>query len=658
MLSPNTILRERYRIIHQLGHGGMGAVYQAMDENLSCVVAVKETFATSDEQRRAFRREAELLANLSHAALPRVMDHFTHGEGQFLVMQFVPGHDLAELLELREQPFPVAKVLDWADQLLDALEELHSSVPPIVHRDIKPSNLKVTPKGKVLLLDFGLAKGFAGQMSTADADSRGKSIYGYTAHYAPLEQMRGAGTDQRSDLYSLAATLWTLLTGKIPPDALSRVGEKEDGNPDPLIPAYEINPQVPLSVSDQLKRAMSLNRNQRQDTATELRKALGHAQEEVSEHATLPLPGAGPPEPTSLPPGSPPPGPTIKAPEPASHDSAPVNQHVPTMHVDSPPAVPSWDSASASSTANSFVVEGEKSRQRWKPVLLIVAGAVVLAIVVAFQSGWRPWASEQQANGPTKTNQQATDPMPHTRTNQTGIEFVLIPPGSFMMGSASSDSEKPVHQVTINHSFDMSKYEVTQTQWQAVMGNNPSKHQDCGGDCPVESVSWDDAQKFIQRLNRMNDGYIYRLPTESEWEYACRAGTTGDYAGNLDAMAWFYENAGDAQLSGEWSYDKLKANNNRMHPVGQKQPNAFGLYDMHGNVWEWCQDWYHESYIGAPTDGSAWLTGGEQKYRVVRGGSWSLDATVLRSAYRSICETSDSRDCGDGFRVVAIARLN
>src|SRR2546422_5140751 len=243
MLSPNTILRERYRIIHQLGHGGMGAVYQAMDENLNCVVAVKETFATTDEQRRAFRREAELLANLTHPALPRVMDHFIDGEGQFLVMQFVPGHDLAERLDLREQPFPVAKVLDWADQLLDALEELHSCNSPIIHRDIKPSNLKVTPKGKVLLLDFGLAKGAAGQMSTADAGSQGKSIYGYTPSYAPLEQIRGGGTDPRSDLYSLAGTLWTLLTAKVPPDALTRVAEKEEGNPDPLQPAHEINPQ-------------------------------------------------------------------------------------------------------------------------------------------------------------------------------------------------------------------------------------------------------------------------------------------------------------------------------------------------------------------------------------------------------------------------------
>src|SRR6266436_1977567 len=139
MLAPNTILRERYRIIHELGHGGMGAVYQAMDENLSCVVAVKETFATTDEQRRAFRREAELLANLSHPTLPRVMDHFTHGDGQFLVMQFVPGHDLAELLELREHPFAVAKVLSGAEESLDAPEESHWADPPMMHRDVKPA---------------------------------------------------------------------------------------------------------------------------------------------------------------------------------------------------------------------------------------------------------------------------------------------------------------------------------------------------------------------------------------------------------------------------------------------------------------------------------------------------------------------------------------
>lgn len=277
MLEPNTILQSRYRILQQLGHGGMGAVYQAMDENLSCLVAVKETFATTDEHRRAFEREAKLLANLSHPALPRVTHHFTEGAGQFLVMQFIPGNDLAELIALRERPFPTLKVLEWADQLLDALEELHSYRPPIVHRDIKPSNLKLTPKGKVILLDFGLAKGAAGHMSTVDAHSYSQSIYGYTCHFAPLEQIRGVGTDTRSDLYSLAATLWNLLTAQAPPDALGRVADKEDDGADPLRPANELNPEVAAPVAAVLHQAMALNRNQRPQSAAEMRSALYEA---------------------------------------------------------------------------------------------------------------------------------------------------------------------------------------------------------------------------------------------------------------------------------------------------------------------------------------------------------------------------------------------
>ena len=211
-----------------------------------------------------------------------------------------------------------------------------------------------------------------------------------------------------------------------------------------------------------------------------------------------------------------------------------------------------------------------------------------------------------------------------------------IQPGSFMMGSTNGEAdEKPVHQVTINYSFYMGKYEVTQAQWQAVMGENPSNFKDCAN-CPVEQVSWDDTQKFIQRLNGMNDGYTYRLPTEAEWEYACRAGTTGDYAGNLSDMTWYSENSGS-----------------KTHSVGGKQPNAWGLADMHGNVREWCQDWYHETYYGAPTDGSAWLSGGEQKGRVLRGGSWLDFAAYLRSASR-LRLTPDGRLDNLGFRVVAV----
>src|SRR3954469_1614937 len=320
MIPPNTILQSRYRIVQQLGSGGMGAVYQAMDENLSCVVAVKETFAETEEQRRAFKREAELLANLNHPALPRVTDHFTFNNGQFLVMQFVPGNDLAELLTLRERPFSTTKVLEWTNQLLDALEELHSYQPPIIHRDIKPANLKLTPRGKIVLLDFGLAKGMAGQMSTIEGEHSGLSIYGYTRQYAPLEQIRGAGTDPRSDLYALGATVWTLLTGQIPHDALARIEEKEDGKSDPLLLADELNPEVPHGVAIILHQAMALNRNARPKSATEMRQALNDAMEEelkksaagssqvAGEAKTLPVP----PAPTSLPPTSTAPQPTEK----------------------------------------------------------------------------------------------------------------------------------------------------------------------------------------------------------------------------------------------------------------------------------------------------------------------------------------------------------
>jgi formylglycine-generating enzyme required for sulfatase activity len=236
-----------------------------------------------------------------------------------------------------------------------------------------------------------------------------------------------------------------------------------------------------------------------------------------------------------------------------------------------------------------------------------------------------------------------------------GMELVYVPAGTFMMGSTDAEAqaaveeakrvndnaklewfsrEEPKHQVTIREGFYMGKYVVTQAQWQKVMGSNPSDFKDCD-QCPVEEVSWNDAQEFIRKLNAMSDGFVYRLPTEAEWEYAGRAGTTGEYAGNLDAMAWYSENSGG-----------------KSHPVGQKQPNAFGLYDMHGNVWEWCQDLYHDSYNGAPIDGSAWESGGGQK-RVMRGGSWLFHADGLRSAARNSAFPVQTGSDSD-FRVVAI----
>jgi formylglycine-generating enzyme required for sulfatase activity len=205
---------------------------------------------------------------------------------------------------------------------------------------------------------------------------------------------------------------------------------------------------------------------------------------------------------------------------------------------------------------------------------------------------------------------------------------VWVPPGSFQMGSESGQvDEKPVHRVTIGAGFYLGKYEVTQAQWQAVMGHNPSYFK--GHNLPVEQVSWDDAALFVAKLNAQKDGYTYRLPTEAEWEYACRAGTTGDYAGDLDALAWYGNNSGRARLDAaemaridvQNYYKRLMENGGQTHPVGSKLPNAFGLFDMHGNIWEWVQDYYSDGYYAqSPSTDPKGPEGGSQ--HVVRGGSW------------------------------------
>jgi TonB family protein len=271
MLQPDTSLQHRYRIIRPLKQGGMGTVYEAIDERLDAPVALKECHFEEESLRRQFEREARLLARLRHPAMTKVIDHFTEGSGQFLVMEFIPGFDLSEMIQARNVPFPQAEVLTWADQLLDTLDYLHTQQPPIIHRDIKPQNLKLTPRGQIILLDFGLAKGYLGNISRITTTG---SIFGYTPTYAPLEQIQGAGTDQRSDLYSLAATLYHLLTLTPPPDALTRVTDVTNERPDPLQPISAVNPAVGDAVSEVIRRAMSQNRERRPGSASEMRAML------------------------------------------------------------------------------------------------------------------------------------------------------------------------------------------------------------------------------------------------------------------------------------------------------------------------------------------------------------------------------------------------
>jgi formylglycine-generating enzyme required for sulfatase activity len=232
--------------------------------------------------------------------------------------------------------------------------------------------------------------------------------------------------------------------------------------------------------------------------------------------------------------------------------------------------------------------------------------------------------------------------IPKTFTSSsTGMEFVLIPAGKFMMGSPSDekdryDKEGPAHEVTIKNPFYLGKYPVTQKQWENIMGSNPSRFK--GDYLSVENVSWEDVHKFIKKLAEIEGTDKYRLLSEAEWEYACRAGTTtrfcfGDNESELGNYGWYNENSGS-----------------KTHPVGQKQPNPFGLYDMHGNVWEWVQDRWHDNYKGAPSDGSAWEDG-DSSDRVLRGGCWYHFARDCRSAFRDGNDPGDS-DFSIGFRLL------
>lgn len=271
---------------------------------------------------------------------------------------------------------------------------------------------------------------------------------------------------------------------------------------------------------------------------------------------------------------------------------------------------------------------------------LVVIGAAVLAVILVGGIVWliqrtrtRNTPQSRAASQPAKQTENKPAPTGQSFTenvNGTAIAMVSVSGGTLLMGSPLSETgrdqdEGPQNDVTVP-SFYMSKFEIIQAQYKAVTGTNPSSFK--GDDLPVESVSWNDAVEFCRKLSQMT-GRQYRLPTEAEWEYAARAGTNGPYAGNLDAMTWYDANSG-----------------NRTHPAGQKEPNGFGLYDMYGNVWEWCQSKYRP-YPYRATDGRENLQ--ETDVRVMRGGSWESAAKACRSAYRRRV-TPDPRS--SGFRII------
>ncbi len=702
MLAPNTILQGRYRIIRQLGHGGMGAVYEALNERVSSVVALKETFAETEVERKAFEREAKLLANLEHDAFPRVMDHFFEDGGQYLVMELIRGLDLAELLTLRESPFAPAKVLEWADQLLVALEALHSYSPPIIHRDIKPSNLKLTRQDKIKLLDFGIAKGAAGQMTTLQSDH---SMGGHTPHYASLEQTLRAdrrwrealsvnypeavekivsfSTDPRSDLYALGATLYHLMTGLIPVDAPTRALSIWSGKPDRLQPAHEVNPQVPSAVSAVLMRAMALERNERPQSAREMRRLLREAvnvpmsvqptelsreieeqarqrkeaearrraeeeqrrqeeaealrlQEEARQRAeeerrrreTEEIENQRAAAETHRKAEE-----SRREEERQQREAEEVERQraaMPTLPVARPPKL------SPSRNPSRLFIDAIKKVQgnRRAIVIAVVGLATVLAgfVITALL------LSTDQTPSPTPTPTATPTPIPTpTPSPPPPVGMAYVPGGKFMMGRNDGDEyEQPAHEATALPFF-VDLYEVTNEDYEKFTKTEEGRlyipqawsngtYPVGAGRKPVTGVTWDAASAYAKWVGK-------RLPTEEEWEFAARGTDGRRYPwGNQ----WL---AGLANASGA-SRD--------MADVGTyKGASPFGTFDMVGNAWEWTNSGFKTYPSGQLPKKVA------DDLKVIRGGSYASNSSQATTTYRRGWRASGEDDYGNtGFRCV------
>jgi serine/threonine protein kinase len=538
-LTTGQVLNNRYRIVRLLGHGGMGAVYKAWDLNMECPRALKENLDTSPEAQRQFKREAQILGALTHPNLPKVIDHFIlPGQGQYLVMEFVEGEDLGEKLQHAGGPLSAAQALDWIGQACTALEYLHTQNPPVIHRDIKPANIKITPQGKAMLVDFGIAKIFDPKLSTT---AGAKAV---TPGYSPMEQyMVGQHTGPYTDIYALGATLYTLLTGQVPTQAPER--SLGTSMPAPRALNLSISPELEMAVL----KAMAIQPQDRFQSAGDFASALHPA----------PL---QPQPPTVTVPQSPTIGRAGKQPPLISRSSTPAWQSQPNSV---------WILLSVLIVVVGYLLVANTNR--WWPFGASATGmptpeatSLATKIIPTFTSiptnlptFTAPAVSPTVPTAmPARTVTQTLSPvMPTLKVTPTlsteppvnaqlgdtwtrpadGMQIIYIPAGEFLMGSADSDSaassdERPQHRVTLD-GYWIDQTEVTNAQYalcvavgkcQPPSPTSSNSRSSYYGDMqydnyPVIYVSWDDAQSYCAWAGG-------RLPTEAEWEKAAR-GTDG-----------------------------------------------------------------------------------------------------------------------------------
>ncbi|MGD0088457.1 MAG: SUMF1/EgtB/PvdO family nonheme iron enzyme [Planctomycetota bacterium] len=676
-----------YKLLKKLGEGGMGAVYLAEDTMAGRKVAVKvlpKKYSDEREFLTRFRREAQSTGKLNHANIVVAYNVGEDAGTHYYAMEYCEGETLDRVLK-RQQRLPWDSGLEIAAQVARGLKHAHDH--GVIHRDIKPANIFICapigsagvppatgsagvspatgsagvspatpeaggtpalPEGFVAkILDLGLSKNISGEEQSFYTQSG--AIVG-TPHYISPEQARGdKGIDGRTDVYSLGATLYHLLTGQTPFQASTALAILNKHLTEELPNPQDIVPDIPDGVVQVIMRMMAKDPNDRYANCAELLADLEEvAQGKLPSSQAIDV-GKSSVAVARVPRASRPPVPLAHA--RGSDPSRDRKGAVPLAHA--------RGSEAARDTREQQPVERRRTGRRaaddvplveLRPIassrkrLYIGAGVLGLGLLALIVGLALNKSETENPKSEGNSNTETAKPEPPTPIPATvepavakaeelpkeialdlggGVEMdmVLVPAGEFMMGAHDAEArpeEKPVHEVKISKPFYMGKYLVTQEQYQAVMGKNPSTFK--GQKRPVEHVSWLEGQEFCRMVSQKT-GKAVRLPTEAEWEYACRAGTTarfytGDQDKELENAGWFNGNSGG-----------------KTHPVGQKAPNAWGLYDMHGNEWEWVQDYFNDKYYAeSPSvDPKGPDNGGD---RVLRGGSWLDGPDGCRAARR------------------------
>lgn len=608
-----------FRVLRVLGIGGMGVVYKAEDPQLKRPVALKAilpTMGANDLARRRFLREAQTAAALVHDHIVPILQVGEDRGIPFMAMQFLEGEPLDERLK-RAGRLPLSEIVRISREIAEGLAAAHEK--GLVHRDIKPANIWLEgKKGRVKILDFGLAR-------SAEDDtqiSKSGAILGTPAFMAP-EQAAGENIDQRCDLFSLGCVLYCLCTGQVPfkgKNTLAIITALATSTPPS---PRALQDDLPQPLSDLVMRLLAKKPEDRPQSALAVLDALREIERQplTGDTATL-------------------------APKPQVVDGADTH----SIRLPQPRIAPT----------------GKKSL----PWLWLAVGVVTVAIV-GLLVALRPWEpktdpARQTAENPrlvTQPTEQpkqiplvpANDSIPKTQpeglpakfTNSLGMDFVLVGKGTAWLGGGHNKVEgKP--QV-IPHDFYLGAYEVTQEEWEKIFGSNPSYFKAVPGVAkedmkrfPVEDISWDDAQEFVAKLNERDQrpGWIYRLPTEAEWEYACRG---GPQTGKSDSDFDFYLTKPARQLLPEEANFDNGNGVRRTCKVGSYAPNRLGLYDMHGNVWEWCAD----DVVTDPQQPSL------APLRAVRGGSWPNEASTCTATSRLV-RAPIYRDNNYGLRLARV----